>query len=789
MDLVETSLQSLEWQRFLSVYAGHCYSEAGRHLATLVPPADTQARAEELLARTQEALALIDKESYSFFETLPAVLESIERLSKEQILDGKELINIQKLLDVTALAKEQVAKNAKVAPKTWNDLVPVDHLPRERRAIESTLEPDGRVKDSASPELRSLRHQETQLHREARDKLDKLLQSAFRDGYLQDRFYDVRDGRYLVPVKTEHRHKVSGFIMESSHTKATVFVEPAALREVNDRLKQIQHDIEEEIYRILCALCEQLFPASAQLQINFEAMIDLELALGRARHAQSLASARGSSFPAFGDELYLEGLYHPLLPLVLKNDQIIRNAFILEKGKRVLVISGPNTGGKTVLLKALGLSALMARAGFYLPCAGDARLPFFSKVLAQIGDSQSIEQSLSSFSGSVRGILEIVRLADQQTLILVDEIFHSTDPDEAAALSQSILNFLHERGSTAVVTTHLNGLKVSNSERFGNASMEFSSDTMRPTYRLRMGIPGSSRAIEIAQHLGLPEDLALNAREFLGQNQQRYDELLNTLEDRERKLSEALEKLSAEQTLVSAEQERVTKLQEQLKHERQNFQTQAREKLREQEREATQKLEDMIQEYKSKLQDLNAKQSAAIEAKAKLTELKQSFATETKATPEETVSVGDDFELRGSVYVQHLKNQGTLLSDPANRSRPAEVQVGTLRLKVDWDKLTPLNKKGKPIVRRAVVAEPAECPPELNIIGRHRDEALSAVESYVDQAARSGRPNVRIVHGHGNGILRKAVREFLRKSPYGVKFRPGANSEGGEGCTVVEFDR
>lgn len=794
MDLVEQSLHSLEWPQLLKLFAQHCYSEPGKEIALSTSAAANRADAEYLLNCTAEAMALVSKESFSILNDLPALKESLIRLRKEQILDGGELISLHRLLEVAIRVRELIEKNQKSSPLLHTLTLEIASLPGEAKAISHVLEPDGRVKDSASPKLRSLRDQERKLHSSAREKLDEVLQRAFRDGFLQDRFFDQRDGRYLIPVKTEHRLKIPGHVVESSHTKATVFMEPAALRDLNDGIKQIQLDIQEEIYLILCTLCERLFPHAEAINTSYLKLLEIEQHLGRGRLAQYFADTKGVSKPAFtSQDILLEGLYHPLLPQVISAEKIVRNSFELSQNKRILVISGPNTGGKTVLLKAVGLSAQMAKAGFFLSCDGESKVPFFQKIVSQVGDSQSLEQSLSSFSACVKGLLEIIEASSKDTLILIDEILHSTDPDEAAALSQAILNHFYKTGATAVVTTHLNGLKVANTQSFANASMEFSSDTMRPSYRLRMGIPGSSRAIEIATQLGLQRDLAEEAKQYLGQNQQRYDELLNALEDRERKLNDANEALEHERGALAAEQTKVSELKSQLVNDRQNFQSQAREKLREQEREARLKLEEMIQLYKDRLQDLNAKQGAALEAKEKIKELKESFTPKEeikeKDTADDTLTLSDGFEIRGLVYVQHLKNQGTLLSDPADRRKPAEVQVGTLRLRVEWDKLTPLSRKGKPILRKSSYVEQSECAPEINLIGKTVDEALDRARIYLDQAARSGRPSVRIVHGHGSGALKKAIRGLLSDSGYDLKFRAGNNHEGGEGCTVVEFDR
>lgn len=797
------NLTSLEWPLLLKQYSAHCLSTPAKELALEVSPVDSLAEAESLLSFTAEAMQATELGNFSSLASLNSMLPTLERLLRSQVLDGKDLLSLAQLGEVSFDCKNTLLRTEifTKAPLLGGEAEKIPDLRKFVAPIRHAIDPDGSVKDSASPELRSLRSQERKIHAEARDKLDTVLQHAFRDGYLQDKFFDLRDGRYLIPVKSESRNRVPGFVVESSATKATVFMEPAAVRDCNDRLKQIQLQIEEEIYRILSSLSFLLHPQGEDFFSAYENVIALDLVLARGSFARHYENIRGVSRPHFSDHFALEDLYHPLLGFVLKPEKIIRNTFTLGPDKKVLVISGPNTGGKTVLLKAVGLAALMARSGFFLPCAGHATLPFFSKILAQIGDAQNLELSLSSFSGSILQMKEILESAEKDSLVLVDEILHATDPDEATALSRAILSALQARGSFAVVTTHLNGLKVG--EEFAGASMEFNLEELSPTYRLRMGIPGSSRAMEIALKLGLEGSLVEKARSFLSVGRRQEQEILDRLELRERELEELKSSLAQEKAQAIQEAKRFEELNDALDEQKRMFRQQAQARIQEQERSALAELEKLSSLYKKRLSTVEEKHEAAQEGSRYIVEVKEKFRAaeialdvvappvpERKAETKPVEQAAPTFQKNSPVKIPSLGTEGVLLSDPADKKRPAEVMVGNIRMRFKWEQLQPRALSVKPAAGSrpyATSSDHADVPPELHLLGKTVDEAESLLNSYLDRASRSGRPWVRIVHGHGSGALKKMVREALKRTAYELKSRPGTASEGGEGCTVVEF--
>lgn len=802
----EENLESLEWQSLLRHYSAHCYSTPAKLAAAAILPADSRPEAERLLAITAEAREAVEFAPLGFLADLSELDSTLDRLKKGSVLDGKELLSLARLADIARDLRQILGSRDSKAkcPLLSAQAETLPELSRAAAPIRHAIDTDGSVKDNASPALRSLRDQERRLHNDAREKLDHVLQQSFREGHLQDKYFDFRDGRYLIPVKSEHKNKVSGFVVESSTTRATVFMEPAALREANDKIKQTELLIEEEIYRILGELSRALHPHAMEFAHAYELSLELDLSLARGAFAREYDSIRGASCPEFSDHFLLEDLYHPLLGFVLQPDKIIRNNFRLGPDKKVLVISGPNTGGKTVLLKAVGLSALMARAGFFVPCAGMARLPFFSRVLAQIGDAQNLELSLSSFSGSILHLKAILESAKVNSLVLVDEILHATDPDEATALSRAILQGLQKRGSFAIVTTHLNGLKVSGEDSFESASMEFDPERLSPTYRVRVGIPGSSRALEIALKLGLDENLIREARSYLSQERVREQSAVDQLEARERELQEAKEELDATRADLRFEQERLNAMNAELDSVKRKFRAEAMEKIKEQQRAALLDVERIISTYRKKLISIDQKHQAALDANADVESVREKFhelesslegIAPAPAKPEKPVSVPLDpvehaapvFQKNAPVNIPYMKTMGTLLSDPSEKK--PEVMVGNMRMKLSWDQLEPVARQKPKAGSRpyATASDHADVAPELYLLGKTVDEAEALLSSFLDRAARSGRPWVRIVHGHGSGAVKKAVRDSLRKSPYDMKFRPGTAAEGGEGCTVVEF--
>jgi DNA mismatch repair protein MutS2 len=808
MNRLSPSLIALEWPALREHYSSLCQSTPGKAVAGEWLPQEDQGRAQALLEETQEGLLLSREKSFNELSTLSPLEATLSRLEKEANCTAEELWQLSQMQSLFEGMREKLDSIKKKFPlaihERWATFPRLDNI---FRGLRQAIEGPGIVRDQASPLLWELRSEERRLHREARDRIDAFTQKAFRAGYLQENFFDFRDGKYIVPVKREFQSQVEGSIIDASSTRASIFIEPTELRQLNQKLRDLQWKIEAEVYRILEETSRSLFPHEPEIRRIYLELIRFDLMLGRAHWAQQLSVIKGAALPRFSESFDLSGLYHPLLAHWIAPAPPVANDFSLNGDSRVLVISGPNTGGKTVLMKAVGLAALMARAGFYVACEGQATLPFLPRVEALVGDNQNLELSLSSFSGSLLDLKAIIESAGEGTLVLIDEILHATDPNEASALSLAILKCLRDLGCYVLVTTHLNGLK--GSVDFSDASMEFDPNSLAPTYRLRVGVPGSSRALEIAQKLGLPTKIVEEARYHLPELSKRWQERVDHLEGEEKRNAEAKrfwEEQSAK--LMAREQELEFEREREQKKNWQAVQG-ALADLRRLESESRTAIEKWLEGARKQASSVEQKHAVAEIAKEGQdlvrTKLRNTIEREggiEALPPVAKVKVSSlpnplpPLAINRPVWIKTLNNQGILLTDPSLTKQPAEVQVGHLRLKVEWKNLTPFLAHSSeaafaPVVKKSSASQMATDSPsveaELNLIGRTKEDSLEALGLYLDRAFRSGRASVRIVHGHGSGTLREAVRSFLSKSTYSLRHRPGLGNEGGQGVTIVEF--
>ena len=658
------------------------------------------------------------------------------------------------------------------------------------KEIVSKIDKDGKVKDDASPELKRLRREDESVHRQAQQKVQALLSKAQKDGVAQEDYFDLRDGRYVIPIRRESQSAMEGVIYDSSSSQLTVYIEPKSLRDWNDRIRQLIILIEEEIEKILRELTAKVFPQHRELNTSYAELLNFDLFMGRARMAKSFAKFKHSAPASFGENFKLTGLFHPLLKLVLAADEVVTSDFELDNRGSAVVISGPNTGGKTVLLKAIGICSVMAKCGFHLPADAHPVLPYYSKVLAQIGDEQSIEKSLSSFSSSVIILTEIISAADTNTLVLIDEILSSTDPKEATALSSAILENLSDLGATTVVTTHFSDLKAlsEENERVVNASMEFDKEKLMPRYRLQMGVPGKSWAIETAQRLGMPQAIIERAISHLAEDHVQLEQLLSSLSEKQGALDKEREKAAQNRTEYQDALERVRNLNSDLRDKRQKLYSEFEKKYQEARTQASVRLDEMAKQYKDKLSLLPVHESPKRDLKKGKEEIRGVLKIEPPITKRNKPSTPQAFIKGCLVEVPSLNTVGTLLSDPQTESKkPAKVLVGIIRMRMPWKDLVFVSGPKQTAPKKSSYTEVPTCAAELNLIGKRVDEAIDLASHFIDLAVRSQKPSVRIVHGHGSGALKQAIRKMLESSSYDVKFRAGTKHEGGDGCTVVEF--
>ena len=781
------TLEVLEWPRVHEILVGLALTLSGqdrlRELAFHVHP-DILAQA---LALTGEARSLLDEDGEPGFQGVHDCRSELRRLDLGATLTGTELVAIASTWQSAARLKRHLeARQDRFA--ALSDLArPIRPQPRLVETIGLALDPSGEVRDDASPDLISIRKRLVDRSAELEDLLLRLVR---RHGdALQDTVTTTRKGRFVLLVRSEARSQVPGIVHDQSATGMTLFIEPMSLVEPTNGLERLRLEERDEIARILEALTGQVRHVSEETRWMLEALAELDAVLARGR----LALRWGGTVPRLGDDgaTVLYGARHPLLIEQL-GDKVIPVGLGVGDGQSIVVITGPNTGGKTVALKTLGLVTLMVQAGLFPPIESSSRVAPVRQIFADIGDEQSLSQNLSTFSGHMRNLVHLLGRADDRTLVLLDELGAGTDPHEGAALARALLETLQARGARVVATTHFGELKRLAYELpgFANASVQFDARTMRPTYRILMGVPGQSNALAIASQLGLPPHVASRAREILQRGSDESAGLMGRLEDAQlealRARAEADRRLAEAERLRSEHEARVSAWNQ----ERREIRTRYRETLEEELRQARSEISAVTRELQA-----DRTMPVAQRAHDRLARLQERIerARERERTQ---VAVPRTWKAGDRVFLARLQQAGELLEVSGDQ---ASVQVGPMKLTVPLRDLQPAvsrepvsgparNAGGRHARRekRAVQAQAVEAGGhELDLRGCLVHEAIGQIESFMDRALSSHLRTVRIIHGGGTGALRKGIRAFLATSPHVSSFRPGEGSEGGDGVTVV----
>ncbi len=796
----------LEWGTLLDHLASYAQSTVGAEGCRAMVLEQDVAQARIRQAETTDMIRLRDGTDPFPVLRFPDVSEWLGRVAKGAALEAHELRDIALVLEVIEDVQRYLLRHQVDAPMVSalvSELGPVSEYRRLSVALKGAIEPDGSIRESASPELHRLMQRATDLKQQMRHRLDQILRSRRYEEVLQEQYFAQREGRYVVPIKAEMQGRVPGIVHDVSSSGATLFLEPRELVDLNNAIKVVDLDVEREVRRILRELSALVAPHQPALAGTVEVLGRLDAISAKAALSRRLHACP----PRLNDQgrIVLKQARHPFL--VLTKEQVVPNDLAFDETVRVLIISGPNTGGKTVTLKWLGLFALMVRCGLHLPCAPESEMAVFPSVYADIGDAQDLARDLSSFSAHITQMVQLLSevsegagTADRpptappsRALVLLDEPVTSTDPTEGAALASALLCRLAEAGVKVVATTHYSVLKGLAQERpgFANASVEFNIETLSPTYRLITGQPGGSAAIEIAGRLGMDQALLDDARARLQGDTRVLETLLNDLQDKQRRLSEdraaaAAARQGAE--LASQEaHELLTLLRESERDERQGL----KKKLSQEFQRARAAVQATIDDLKRDQKLLKAK-----ETKVRLVELEQEVRREVEEPegpiPVDQLAAGDPVEVVG------LGMTGTLLEAPQGKKR-VRLKVGEGEILANVASLVGVAKPQQAARREPVKASSA--PPRrtshtlvtediqetLDVRGQAAADALDVVVAGLDRAVLGGSPFVRIIHGHGTGRLRTALRAYLKASPYVVAFRPGDRAEGGDGVTIVEL--
>lgn len=780
-------LATLEYYKIREFLSAKTTTEMGQNLANHLVPSQDYDLICENLAQTKEGADILRLKGGIPLANLETVTPQLKRLKIGAVLNGKELAAIGKILRSTSEIRRffKEITTPEVPLPTLNQLlIRLESLPELTKTLNLSLEDDGYVRDEASPLLRSLRRQISGTEDEIRQRLVSFTKGS-QAKYLTNAVVTMRDDRYVIPVKTEYKKHFGGMVHDQSASGATVFVEPKAIVELNNRLRQQQAKEHEEILRVLRELSQAVAPYTGEIDQNMRILGQLDFVNAKARYAADLKATQPEL--SAENDIYLRQVWHPLLD----TKKAVKNDLAIGKDYKAIVITGPNTGGKTITLKTLGLIQLMGQSGLFIPAGEHSRIGVFTEIFADIGDEQSIEQSLSTFSSHMVNIVEILKHVDDKTLVLFDELGAGTDPQEGAALAISILDAVGAKGSYVVATTHYPELKAYGFERPEtiNASMEFDVETLQPTYRLLLGIPGRSNALEISLRLGLDTMVVEAARQLTSQSSQDLNEMIADLVEKRHTAEE--EAISLNKYLTEAE-----KLHNDLRKAYNNFVSQRDSLLNQAKAKANEIVENTRKQTADVISDLHKMQQSAgngvkenelIDAKTRLNKLEQPIHLQKnkvlqRAKAKKIFKEGDE------VLVKSYGQRGTLMKKAGNHVW--EVQIGILKMKLDEADLEKIaEEKPQKTVNRASVkrSRSVRTSASLDLRGKRYEEAMNEVDRYIDEAIMAGFPSVTIIHGKGTGALRKGITEYLQSNRAVKHFEYAPPNAGGNGATIVSF--
>lgn len=783
------TLHTLEFDKILSLLEEKAVSTPGKALCRALEPMTELSDIETAQAETEAALSRIRRKGELRLAGLRDVSASVKRLDVGGTLSIAELHAIGALLDLSERAH---AYGAHEKPEANPDALEVAFtalslLAREKREVKRCILSEELVADTASAELSRIRRQ----MKSADERMHSALQEEINryKSYLMDTIVTMRNGSYCLAVKSEYKSKLPGVVHDQSSTGSTIFIEPLVAVRLNNEYRELVIAEQQEIAKILASLSALLVPCTAALLANQKILTSLDFVFAKAR----LAAEMQASKPLFNTEHIVEikDGRHPLIP----RDKVVPISIRIGEDFTLLIITGPNTGGKTVSLKTVGLFTLMGQAGLHIPAFQGSRLAVFRNVFADIGDEQSIEQSLSTFSGHMKNVVEILAAADSNSLCLFDELGAGTDPTEGAALAIAILSFLQNIGARTVATTHYSELKVYALSTKGveNASCEFDVETLRPTYRLLIGIPGKSNAFAISKKLGLPDYIIEEAKTHIEQNDAAFEDLLSRLESDRRTIETEQKEILAYRTELENLKKRHEKADQNLDERKARILEKAR---AEAERILTEAKESADQSIR-RINRLSADSGLLRELEKERTGLREKLKSVEKNTPRKkalkaakpaVLHIGD------SVRVLSMDHDAIVSTLPDKNGR-LFVRMGVLRTQVAADDVVLLADEpaaAKGAKRDYSGAAPtfgkaSHISPEINLIGKTVDEAISELDKYLDDALLAHLNSVRVIHGRGTGALKKGVLAWLKKQSYVKKFEDAHFDDGGEAVTVVTF--
>ena len=788
----EKALHTLEYDKIIQKLVGYAVSPMAKERAMNLRPSDAMSDIAIWQQETTEATVMALKKGAPSFGGFREIRPQLKRASMAGILSVAELMAIGEFAYVCRKVKNYARKENKdeVYPRLdeyFDLIIPLDKLENEiSRCILSETE----ISDDASAGLRSVRKEIKISNDRVKDHLNGIINSSAYRNMLQDFVVTIRNDRYCVPVKAEYRSSFPGMIHDQSNTGSTLFMEPLSVIQLNNKIKELQAKEKEEIEKILLMLSDLVTANAISIEGNLELLTQLDFIFAKAALSMSMDATQ----PKFNTKGYIDihKGRHPLLD----PKTVVPTDIYLGKDFTTLLITGPNTGGKTVALKTLGLFTLMGQAGLHIPAFDNSELAVFDNVFADIGDEQSIEQSLSTFSAHMTNIVRIMDQVTDNSLVLFDELGAGTDPTEGAALAIAIIKALLEREIRTAVTTHYSELKVFalSTEHVENACCEFSVETLRPTYKLLIGIPGKSNAFAISKRLGLQDYILESAKEFISQDEAKFEDVITDLEISKKSVKIEQERAEEYRREAEALKKEVERQKEKTKQQKEKILEKAREEAKQIYVRAKEEADSIIKEMNKQAKEANNK-NKALEQRQKLNEklstMQADFLKSKRVKPNhkapENLKVGD------RVYVISFDQNGEVLAAP-DKNKEVMVQMGIMKMKVPVAELmlddTPQPKEKQQKKQQSAkgkFSKSSFISAEIDCRGQLVDEAIANIDKYIDDAYLSGLKQVVIIHGKGTGALRAGVQNYLKMNSHVKSYRPGTFGEGEAGVTVVEL--
>lgn len=789
------AVKILELDKIINKLSGLCVSDLGRELVQELEPCDSLPKVQRMLNETSDAVDFILRRGSPPMGGIHDIRGSLRRVEIGTALNPGELLRIADVLRACRSLKNY----SSIVDNKDNDnancigelIASLETNRRIEDKINVAIVSEEEISDNASSALSSVRRQIREQQASIKDKLESMIRSSKYQKLMQESIVTMRQDRYVIPVKAECRSEVPGLVHDSSASGATLFIEPMAVVEANNSIRQLKTKEQLEIERILQELSADVANIAPQLKADMEIFAKLDFAFAKAKLSLEMKGV----CPKLNSnkKVNIKKGRHPLLD----PKTVVPTNIWVGENFTTLVVTGPNTGGKTVTLKTLGLFTLMAESGLHVPAAEGTELSIFGKVFADIGDEQSIEQSLSTFSSHMTNIVRILEEADDNSLILFDELGAGTDPTEGAALAMAILQKLHEKGAITVATTHYSELKVYalTTDGVENACCEFDVETLRPTYNLLIGVPGKSNAFAISRRLGLKEEILDKAKEFLSGEAIKFEDVLMTIEKNRRESENERLKASSYRLEIETLKKELESQKQKLIDQKEKILREAREESRRLLMDTKQEVEDMLAEMKraAKEHDESLRNKAAEEIRSRLrSNIKDVegalseglFPRQSYVKPPENLKPGD------TVMIVNLNQKGTVVSPPG-KDGEAVVQAGIMKINVHVTNLKLIDEQMEEVRKTGLgkigMSKSMNISSRLDIRGTNVDEAVEILGKFLDDAALAGLSEVTIIHGKGTGVLRNGVHQYLKTNKHVKSYRLGKYGEGETGVTIVEL--